>query len=65
METEDAVELQNKLEMLNSMLDQDRAEQARRQQQYYIQCECECRLIPQSTLDETQRSSVDAYERNR
>lgn len=42
METDDALELQNKLEMLNSMLDQEaRAEQARRQHQYYIQCECE------------------------
>lgn len=42
MEGDEAVELQWKLEMLNSMLDQEaRAEQSRRQQQYYIQCECE------------------------
>jgi hypothetical protein len=42
IEGDEAVELQRKLEMLNSMLDQEtRAEQARKQQQYYIQCECE------------------------
>jgi len=42
VEGDEAVELQWKLEMLNSMLDQEaRAEQSRRQQQYYIQCECE------------------------
>jgi len=42
LEGDEAVELQRKLEMLNSMLDQEaRAEQARKQHQYYIQCECE------------------------
>lgn len=42
VEVDDAVDLQRKLEMYNSMLDEEtRAEQARKQHQYYIQCECE------------------------
>lgn len=46
VECDEAVELQRKLEMLNSMLDQEaRVEQARKQHQYYIQCECECKLL--------------------
>jgi len=41
LEGEEGAELQRKLEMLNSMLDQD---QLRKQYQYYIQSECECIL---------------------